>query len=70
VMSIADDGRGFSPPEAGPSLDRRSGLGLAGIVERAALAGGHATIESAPGRGTTVRVTVPLPGLDPAAPIS
>jgi signal transduction histidine kinase len=35
------------------------GLGLAGMRERAALAGGHAEVDSRPGAGTTVTVTIP-----------
>jgi len=36
-------------------------LGLLGIRERVELLGGRVTIESAPGRGTRVAVTVPIP---------
>ena len=35
-------------------------LGLYGMEERAALVGGRLTIESTPGKGTTVFVEVPL----------
>ena len=52
-LAVTDDGRGFEP-RATPA-----GYGLVGIRERATLAGGVATIESLPGRGTTVRVTIP-----------
>ena len=38
----------------------RGGFGLSGIEDRARLVGGRAVIRSAPGRGTTVTVTVPL----------
>jgi signal transduction histidine kinase len=34
--------------------------GLEGIRLRARLAGGHATIDSAPGRGTTISMELPL----------
>lgn len=60
VMTISDDGRGFNPNEVAPADDRRRGLGLAGMAERATLAGGHVIITSAPGQGTTLRVVVPL----------
>lgn len=55
-----DDGRGFDVDQvmAGPSLEIR--LGLFGMEERIALIGGRLTIESAPGKGTTVFVEVPL----------
>jgi two-component system, NarL family, sensor histidine kinase UhpB len=52
-LSVADDGRGFA-------FDRsESGLGIAGMRERALLVGGELTIESRPDRGTTVRLSVP-----------
>jgi two-component system, NarL family, sensor histidine kinase UhpB len=57
-LEVADDGRGFAFDES------ESGLGIAGMRERALLASGELTIESRPGAGTTVRLTVPaLPGL-------
>jgi len=37
------------------------GLGLAGMQERASLAGGQVMIDSAPGQGAMIRVIVPLP---------
>ena len=52
-LAVADDGRGFAFDEA------EGGLGIAGMRERALLVGGELTIESRPGRGTTVRLTVP-----------
>jgi two-component system sensor histidine kinase UhpB len=52
-LEIADDGRGFAFAEA-----EQGGLGLAGMRERALLVGGELTIESRPGRGTTVRLTI------------
>jgi signal transduction histidine kinase len=56
-LTIADDGTGFDVRGA-----RRRGFGLVGMEDRAALAGGRASIRSAPGRGTTVTVTIPQPG--------
>jgi two-component system sensor histidine kinase UhpB len=52
-LEIADDGRGFAFDES------ETGLGIAGMRERALLIGAELTIESRPGRGTTVRLTVP-----------
>jgi two-component system, NarL family, sensor histidine kinase UhpB len=52
-LEVADDGRGFAFDDA------EGGLGIAGMRERALLVGGELTIESRPGRGTTVRLTVP-----------
>ena len=55
-LTVADAGRGFRVRGA-----RQRGFGLVGIEDRARVAGGRAAIRSAPGRGTTVTVTVPLP---------
>ena len=44
-----------------------TGLGLVICKRLAVLMGGDVTMESAPGRGTTMRLTVPLPVGDPAA---
>ncbi len=60
TLRISDDGVGFVPPEEPSELVNSGGLGLMGIYERARLFGGRATIESAPGRGTVVTVTIPL----------
>jgi signal transduction histidine kinase len=40
------------------------GLGLMGIRERARAMGGTAAVQSAPGSGTSIVVTVPLEGRD------
>lgn len=52
-LDVTDDGRGFAFDES------ERGLGIAGMRERALLVGGELTIESRPGRGTTVRLTLP-----------
>jgi signal transduction histidine kinase len=57
---VEDDGMGFDsdspPPSANPPR-----LGLAGMRERAVIAGGTLTVESSAGGGTTVRLQLPLP---------
>jgi two-component system sensor histidine kinase UhpB len=58
-MTIRDDGRGFDLEKTLRS-DRRAGWGLLGIQERTLLLGGRYEIDSKPGRGTYIRVTVPL----------
>jgi two-component system sensor histidine kinase UhpB len=52
-LEVTDDGRGFAFDEA------ERGLGIGGMRERALLIGGELTIESRPGHGTTVRLSVP-----------
>jgi PAS domain S-box-containing protein len=58
VLIISDDGAGFSMR----SKERRlQGLGLTGMKERTSLIDGTLEIESARGKGTTIRVTVSEP---------
>lgn len=52
-VGITDAGPGFDPSAAA------SGFGLTGMRNRAAGLGGQCTIDSAPGRGTTVSVEIP-----------
>jgi two-component system, NarL family, sensor histidine kinase UhpB len=52
-LAVADGGRGFAFERS------EGGLGIAGMRERALLVGGRLTIESRPGQGTTVRLSVP-----------
>jgi PAS domain S-box-containing protein len=56
-LIVEDNGIGFNPAEA---RTRRGGFGLRGMRERAAVAGAECVIESAPGRGTTVILRVPV----------
>jgi PAS domain S-box-containing protein len=57
-LVIEDDGKGFDVDD----LVSDKQLGLVGMRERAHLVGGSMTIESSPGRGTTICISVPLPG--------
>ena len=57
-LEIQDDGRGFALEEARSRPG--SSIGLFGMSERIALVDGHIEIDSKPGRGTTVRATVPI----------
>jgi two-component system NarL family sensor kinase len=54
-LTVSDTGHGFLLRGA-----RRRGFGLLGIDDRARLVGGRVAIRSAPGRGTSVTVTVPV----------
>jgi signal transduction histidine kinase len=57
-MVVTDDGRGFNPDDPATAARRR--LGLASMRERAAAVGGRLRVESRPGKGTTVRLEVPI----------
>jgi signal transduction histidine kinase len=54
-IAVADDGVGFDPDAVGA---HRFGLALS-VLDRMAAVGGCATVESAPGRGTVVRLRWP-----------
>jgi len=55
TVSVRDDGAGFDPADS----RSRHGLGLRLMAERAAEVGGELRVESDPGQGTTVVVTLP-----------
>lgn len=57
-LTVADDGRGFVPPEHFGDLAQLGKLGLLGMFERAELIGGTLTIDSAPGEGTRIHLTI------------
>jgi len=56
-VTIQDDGRGLPGDDEGLA---RSGMGILGMKERALLLGGTLSVDGAAGRGTTVRVLLPL----------
>lgn len=59
-LEIADDGRGFDVASVlGPAGDA-TGVGLRGIRDRVELFGGRLAIESTPGKGSRMRVIVPV----------
>jgi signal transduction histidine kinase/ligand-binding sensor domain-containing protein len=55
-LEVSDDGAGFDPGQLGAS----GGLGLVMMRERATQLNGTFEFDSAPGRGTTIRVTIPF----------
>ena len=55
VAVVEDDGDGFDGRKVGDG----AGLGLLGMKERAASAGGSVQVDSAPGGGTRVRLSIP-----------
>lgn len=60
AIDVQDDGTGFAPAA------RHTGVGLITMRERIAAVHGTFAVESSPGEGTTVTVTVPLP-VEPSA---
>jgi signal transduction histidine kinase len=58
-ISLEDDGKGFDLLAISSSYPRR-GMGLAGMHERAKAIGGQVEIDSEPGHGTRINLTIPL----------
>ncbi|MGC9395727.1 MAG: sensor histidine kinase [Anaerolineae bacterium] len=56
TLTISDDGQGFDLAAA----DVEQRLGLRGMRERAEMVGGALAVESAPGQGTTVKLTIAI----------
>jgi two-component system, cell cycle sensor histidine kinase and response regulator CckA len=82
LLAVTDDGEGMEPEVVTRAFEpffttkpkgAGTGLGLATVYGTVTQAGGHAEIDSAPGRGTTVRVSFPraearrAPDASPAA---
>ncbi len=67
-LEVRDDGVGFAARDRADAL-RRGHIGLASSARRIRAAGGELAIESAPGRGTVARATLPVAasaGIGPA----
>jgi signal transduction histidine kinase len=62
-FDVEDNGIGFDVAEALDRTHRRLHLGLDATIERARLAGGSLSIDSTPGNGARLRLTLPV---DPA----
>jgi signal transduction histidine kinase len=60
TVSVLDHGAGFDPARTPPGMGLRES-----ITRRLADAGGAATVQSAPGEGTYVELTVPLSRASP-----
>ena len=70
VLTVADNGAGFDVPDELEELARGRHFGVTGMRERALLAGGDLSVESAPGDGCVLSVWMPAeaPAAAPAAP--
>jgi signal transduction histidine kinase len=71
-VSVTDDGKGLPGAESlGPRGDGlEGGFGMSGMRERAELIGGELEFLPAPGKGTQVRLTVPVSRRPAAAALS
>lgn len=59
LLDIRDDGKGFDLAAARKRALAGGSLGVIGMQERARLANGHMVIESSPGQGTLVHLSLP-----------
>jgi signal transduction histidine kinase len=60
LLEIEDDGDGYDVEAVDASYEHRGSLGMVNMQERAELLNGIIKIESAKGKGTRVRVLIPL----------
>ena len=61
IITIADDGIGFDPGSLAVNADGRSHIGIKNVTARLkSMANGTLTLDSTPGIGTTVTITIPL----------
>jgi signal transduction histidine kinase len=58
-LILEDDGKGFMVNRLKPKKDKRHGMGLVSMRERAASFNGLFTLESRPGKGTEIIVEIP-----------
>ena len=64
---ICDDGLGFDVVDAGARPQAALHLGLDALHERIRAVGGSVHVDSSPGKGTCVSLTVPVPGAERSA---
>jgi len=60
TLQVKDDGKGFPAKTNGAQWFRHLGFGLFSLRERLSQLGGDLEVESRPGQGTSVRITIPL----------
>jgi len=64
TIEIEDDGNGFEVAAVKRPKDEGHGWGLLGITERVEALGGTVVIDTAPGQGARIVITVPVPPED------
>ena len=61
IFIIKDDGGGFVPSDSGiPFQNQRVGVGLLSMKERVSSLDGSLVIHSTPGKGTVLRIRIPI----------
>lgn len=59
-MSFRDNGRGFDANASSPAVQSNAGFGLGGIAERTKILDGKMVLESQPGKGANLTITIPI----------
>jgi signal transduction histidine kinase len=57
-LTIGDNGLGFTPSDGHESQQDSKGFGLLGIAERVRMLGGRVVIQSAPGHGSSMQISL------------
>lgn len=60
LLEVADNGKGFDVSAVASNYGQRGSLGMVNLQERSDLVNGVLSIDSEPGKGTRVRVHIPL----------
>jgi PAS domain S-box-containing protein len=60
-LTVSDNGLGFDLERYSSPEERKNHVGLVTMAERASLLGGTLDIDTAPGRGTRIRASLPIP---------
>ncbi|MGA8241731.1 MAG: ATP-binding protein, partial [Desulfobacterales bacterium] len=59
-LTIEDDGNGFDVPAIRLEKEKKKGMGLTAMVFRTRMLGGNFEISSREGRGTKIKVNLPV----------
>ena len=60
VLKVEDNGIGFDIEKKRTQTSSSSGIGLKSMTNRASLIGAQITVQSTPGKGTSITVELPL----------
>lgn len=60
TLAVSDNGCGFDPGPSSGTKNTLNGFGLSSINERVVNIGGDMEIDSSPGNGTTITLTIPI----------
>lgn len=66
ALTVEDDGRGLPTGITADTIERPGHMGIAGMRERIGALGGRVVVETPPGAGVRIGVTIPLEHTSPA----